>query len=270
MASTRISPIRRRVSSEEDIPRRLRSRNSTRLNWEPTETISRAPFSAAISIATSPLVPGAGTSLNASPSSLRRSLPGRPAIRVGVHRPAPRRSAAPPPPPNPCRRRSCRAPAPRPSSASAAPSTATITGRMSRMNGRRARRSLWWPTPRTTTSVGRSRKSVAKRGRPIRPVSSSRSSRMCSIVLWAKLSSASATSRRRASVSSPTRCGSSSSPRASTCSRHSTSTPHSPRGAERARIVSGCPSLTFSNSPSSGRSTSSTPASTSSWGPRFG
>ena len=55
------------------------------------------------------------------------------------------------------------------SSASAAPSTATITGRLSRMNGRRARRSRWWSTPRTTTSVERSRKSVAKRGSWILP-----------------------------------------------------------------------------------------------------
>ena len=85
MASTRISPIRRRVRKVEDMPLRLRSRNSTRLNCEPTETISRAPFSAAISIATSWLVPGAGTSLKGSPSSSRRWRPGRAPVGVGVH-----------------------------------------------------------------------------------------------------------------------------------------------------------------------------------------
>ena len=63
--------MRSRVRNVEDIPWRLRSRNSTRLNCEPTETISRAPFSAAISIATSWLVPGAGTSLKARPELLQ-------------------------------------------------------------------------------------------------------------------------------------------------------------------------------------------------------
>ena len=91
------------------------------------------------------------------------------------------------------------------STASAPPSTATISGRLSRMKGRSARRSRWCSTPRTTSSVERSRNSVWKRGRAIRPVSSSRSSRMCSIVLLAKRSSASPTSRRRASVSARTR-----------------------------------------------------------------
>ena len=55
--------MRSRVRKVEDMPARFLSRNSTRLKCEPTETISSAPFSAAISIATSWLVPGAGTSL---------------------------------------------------------------------------------------------------------------------------------------------------------------------------------------------------------------
>src|SRR5206468_4466821 len=63
LASTSRSPIRRRVRNVEDIPRRFLSRNSTRLYCEPTETMSRAPFSCAMSIATSWLVPGAGTTL---------------------------------------------------------------------------------------------------------------------------------------------------------------------------------------------------------------
>ena len=146
------------------------------------------------------------------------------------------------------------------SSASAPPSTATITGRMSRMNGRSARRSRWWPTPRTTTSVERSRKSVAKRGSSIRPASSSRSSRMCSIVLWAKRSSASPISRRRASVSAQTRARSSTSPRASSSPPRSTSPPARPSRSPRRRGPhDGSPSETASNSESSGRSTSRMP-----------
>jgi hypothetical protein len=45
------------------MPARFFSRNSTRLKWEPTLTISSAPFSAAIRNATSSLVAGAGTTL---------------------------------------------------------------------------------------------------------------------------------------------------------------------------------------------------------------
>ena len=66
------------------MPRRFLSRNSTRLNCEPTETISYAPFSCAISIAMSWLVPGAGTTLCGSPSASRCSRPGRAAVGVGV------------------------------------------------------------------------------------------------------------------------------------------------------------------------------------------
>ena len=69
----------------EDIPARFLSRNSTRLKCEPTVTISSAPFSAAISIATSSLVAGAGTSLYVRPSSLEALAAGRAAVRVGVH-----------------------------------------------------------------------------------------------------------------------------------------------------------------------------------------
>ena len=55
--------MRRRVRKVDDIPRRFLSRNSMRLKCDPTDTISAADFSAAISIATSWLVPGAGTTL---------------------------------------------------------------------------------------------------------------------------------------------------------------------------------------------------------------
>ena len=77
--------MRSRVRNVEDMPLRLRSRNSTRLNCEPTETISRAPFSAAISIATSWLVPGAGTSLKFTPISSRRRAARRAPVGVAVH-----------------------------------------------------------------------------------------------------------------------------------------------------------------------------------------
>ena len=127
------------------------------------------------------------------------------------------------------------------SSASAPPSTATITGRMSRMNGRSARRSRWCPTPRTTTSVERSRKSVAKRGSSILPASSSRSSRMCSIVLCAKRSSASPISLRRASVSARTRSRPSTSPRASSSPLRSTS-PTTRSAGPSATTTTGSPS----------------------------
>ena len=60
-ASVIFSPRRRRVMNVEDMPRRFLSMNSTRLNCEPTDTIREAPFSWAMSIATSWLVPGAGT-----------------------------------------------------------------------------------------------------------------------------------------------------------------------------------------------------------------
>ncbi len=77
--------MRSRVRKVEDMPLRLRSRNSTRLNCEPTETIRRAPFSAAISIATSWLVPGRGHELERQPQLLQAVAPGRAAVGVGVH-----------------------------------------------------------------------------------------------------------------------------------------------------------------------------------------
>ena len=60
-ASTRISPTFSRVTNVDDMPARLRSRNSTRLKCVPTATISSAPFSYASSSAMSSLIPGAGT-----------------------------------------------------------------------------------------------------------------------------------------------------------------------------------------------------------------
>src|SRR5207244_2190634 len=67
---------RSRVRNVDDMPERFLSRNSTRLKCEPTVTISRAPFSAAIRSATSSLVAGARPPLYSSPSSSRRSRPG--------------------------------------------------------------------------------------------------------------------------------------------------------------------------------------------------
>ncbi len=174
LASTRISPMRRRVRNVEDMPLRLRSRNSTRLNCEPTDTISRAPFSAAISIATSWLVPGAGTSLNASPSSSRRSRPGArpspfpipaPTRRRGRSaRRAPRRSAARPRSAESMSPTIMSGVSPASSTASAPPSTATISGRMSRMNGRSARRSRWW----LDATDDHQRRAIAEVGREAR------------------------------------------------------------------------------------------------------
>ena len=77
--------MRRRVRNVEDMPLRLRSRNSTRLNWEPTETIRRAPFSAAISSATSWLVPGRRDELELHAQLLQAAAAGRAAVGVGVH-----------------------------------------------------------------------------------------------------------------------------------------------------------------------------------------
>ena len=112
MASTIFSPSRRRVRNVDDMPRRFLSRNSTRLNCEPTETISAAPFSCAISIAMSWLVPGRGHDLVRQPEPLESARARARGRRRRRGRRARRRSAASPRTPSPCRRRSCRAGSP--------------------------------------------------------------------------------------------------------------------------------------------------------------
>src|SRR4051794_10725948 len=80
-ASTRISPTFSLVTKVEDIPARSRSRNSIRLKWVPTATISSAPFSYASRSARSSLMPWAATVWNLTPNSSRRSAPGAAPLR---------------------------------------------------------------------------------------------------------------------------------------------------------------------------------------------
>ncbi len=60
-ASTSTSPTFSRATNVDAIPARSRSRNSTRLKWVPTATISSAPLSCASRSAMSSLIPGAET-----------------------------------------------------------------------------------------------------------------------------------------------------------------------------------------------------------------
>src|SRR5262245_10185530 len=75
-ASMSLSPTFRRVKKVDDIPARFRSRNSSRLKWVPTATMSSAPFSCASRMATSSLIPGEGRTAEGRPNRSMRSRPG--------------------------------------------------------------------------------------------------------------------------------------------------------------------------------------------------
>ena len=75
-ASMRISPTFKRVRNVDDIPDRLRSRNSITLKCVPTATISSAPFSCASRSARSSLMPIVGTAWYLRPRRSMRSAPG--------------------------------------------------------------------------------------------------------------------------------------------------------------------------------------------------
>ena len=217
--------MRSRVRNVEDMPSRLRSRNSTRLNWRADGDDQTRALLGGDQHRDVLAGPGGGHEFVLQPELLAGGGgPGR-GRRGRSARRARRRSAGRPPP--------------------AESMSPTIMSRREALLEQRVRAAVdgddhgpqvaderaaaredraGWPTPRTTTSVERSRKSVWKRGSSIRPASSSRSSRMCSIVLCAKRSSASPISaatrlglaRRRAR-------GRARSPRASTSPRRRTS-----------------------------------------------
>ena len=71
-----LPPTRSRVRKVLAIPERPLSRNSTRVAWVPTATISEAPLSSARSMATSSLVPVAGKTTGSTSSLRTRSSPG--------------------------------------------------------------------------------------------------------------------------------------------------------------------------------------------------
>src|SRR3954447_3319542 len=217
LASTSLPPTRSRVRNVLAMPDRPLSRNSTRVAWVPTATMSSAPLSSASSIATSSLVPVAGNTTYGTPSCSTRTMPGArpsryactttsaphvsarsetesmsPTMRCGVH-PASRIASAP-------------------------PSTPMSTGRYSTMYGRRvARSSLYW-CPRTTMSTWRPSTSVTISGTPTRSSRSARSRRRKSRVLAANDSIWTASPARALSTAASTWSSSSSTPLATTWS----------------------------------------------------
>src|SRR3954466_15589458 len=80
------------------MPPRPLSRNSTRVAWVPTATMSLAPFSSASSIAMSSLVAEAGKVIASTPRSWTRARPGaRPSAEACTTTPAPQRGESAPP-----------------------------------------------------------------------------------------------------------------------------------------------------------------------------
>ncbi len=240
-------------------PVRRRSRNSSRVACMPTPTTSAGSRAAARSSAASSVVAEVSKRSGRMPIRSKFSVTLRGASRSTSTTTSRALRSTPPlgrssvPPVTTTTSGRCPALA----SASAPWSTPMSTGRCSRTKALIPRSSASQPWERTTTTTGRPAIDVCVRGTPWPWSSRSCSRRRNSVLLWVKLSSWAARPLRAAVISLRTSSG---------VSSRAVATRVSPACTTPAWIRTPAPSLSRSKTSVPALSTTTTPASTRSWG----